>query len=401
MPRKKAVLILDPLRMQDQIGYFSERVEILLRSGDQFWVSMTEDQAPRLVEQGISVIFHDEADTVELPAIVFDPLAAAPEPPAGLEAASPSGATRTYFLVQFVAPAPPEWVQEIIASGGAYIRNIPFNAAIFRFTGDEASAVGRLPQVRWVGIYHPAYALNYTLTSVDHPFSAISLRELAVDPSRVPTSEVGNIEVQVFEDADLESVRSGLEAAGASVAFETGMGFVVHVPGEGVADLARIPGVFSVEPYYVAEPENDRGRIIISAEEVGNSGNNGFLVNLDGSGEIVGVVDSGLDHGDPARLGDIHPDIRGRVLSITNIAPGGGPTVPDTGGAHGTHVTGTIAGNGAASNGRIKGVAPACHIVFQGPTQTGAAAVVAFYRAHRAGARVHHNSWGTHRRHHR
>src|SRR5207248_8710793 len=56
------------------------------------------------------------------------------------------------------------------------------------------------------------------------------------------------------------------------------------------------------------------------------------------------------------------------------------------------HVTGTVAGDGDRSGGRMRGVAPACQVVFHGmftgnPLQ-------GIISAHDAGARVHNNSWG-------
>lgn len=67
-----------------------------------------------------------------------------------------------------------------------------------------------------------------------------------------------------------------------------------------------------------------------------------------GSGVTVGVLDTGYD---PA-----HPDLAGRVSKAKDFT-GTSPGAVD-GYGHGTHVASTVAGTGAASNGKYKGVAP-------------------------------------------
>jgi len=70
-----------------------------------------------------------------------------------------------------------------------------------------------------------------------------------------------------------------------------------------------------------------------------------------GRGITVAVVDTGVDQ--------THPDLAGRVTQTKDIT---GEGYRD-GHGHGTHVAGIIAGNGQASGGRYRGVAPEAEIM--------------------------------------
>ncbi|MBC9719558.1 S8 family serine peptidase [Streptomyces sp. TRM66268-LWL] len=67
----------------------------------------------------------------------------------------------------------------------------------------------------------------------------------------------------------------------------------------------------------------------------------------DGKGTKVAVLDTGVD---PA-----HPDVKDRIAGTRSFVPG--EEVTD-GHGHGTHVASTVAGSGAAADGKYKGVAP-------------------------------------------
>jgi hypothetical protein len=93
---------------------------------------------------------------------------------------------------------------------------------------------------------------------------------------------------------------------------------------------------------------------------------------LSGKGEIIGIADTGIDSGDKAT---VHFDFRNRIKSIMSYPitpdfapyihnPGADDGAADFDSGHGTHVSGSVLGNGAMLNG-VPGVNAPVRIFMQ------------------------------------
>jgi hypothetical protein len=425
------VVMLDPARRDDQIAALTERVPDLRDFGDRVWMRIDDDQAERFAAQGFLVQRYPDAELVVLPAVAFRPPGETAQPPAALAAAPPSGTDTAYAVVLFAGPPQPEWIDAARELGAVFVDDLSGQASIARLSASAADAVGALAFVAWWGWYHPAYAIAFALCGRTAPYGASDFGALAVDPAQVDGKQLG---VSFFDDAVAAELRGAVEAAGARVVDEASDQLVVEVAAAQVADLARVPGVRALEPSSPGGLANMRAGVITGVNQVRDRGpvSATLPVELDGAGEIVHVLDSGLHGG---TIGALHPDYTARVILLYNSwdpappAPPGPVPAPVISckdfATHGSHVVGTIAGDGTQAAGFApaagtpaslpRGVAPAAQIVFHSvnraspphpaPGAAGAPPYVtespvdfrnylrAFRTAHAWGARVHSNSW--------
>jgi len=152
--------------------------------------------------------------------------------------------------------------------------------------------------------------------------------------------------------------------------------------------LSALPEVDNVVEYVEPVLYNDLSRQLIGVEA--RAGAPPFTLSQDGTGETVGIADTGID--------SAHPDFAGRIVSA--IARGRAGDTSDPNG-HGTHVAGSLLGDGTASGGQFRGVAPRARLVMQSLLDAGGGLGGLpldlndlFDEAYAAGVRVHNNSWG-------
>jgi subtilisin family serine protease len=182
----------------------------------------------------------------------------------------------------------------------------------------------------------------------------------------------GPLMLGVFARVDGPAGITAIRQAGGAVGSVLGEYVSARIPVDAIDQLAAAPGVVSIEAARALRMDNDSGAHAIGADQL-RTLVAGRWEGLTGQGAIVAVYDTGLDfqHED-----FIDPDGRTRVLGLWDQTQSGAPptgftfgnycsatsiqTAIDTNGAsgcaqrdfhgHGTHVTGTAAGDGSAGS---------------------------------------------------
>ena len=151
-----------------------------------------------------------------------------------------------------------------------------------------------------------------------------------------------------------------------------------------LVELAMQPSVSVIRFNPVFEIGNNNARSHMKA----NNMQSYFTTDLDGSGQIVAVADSGLD--------EDHGDFGSRVVANNDVINDG--STADRWSGHGTHVSCSVLGDG--SRGSYAGVAPAAQLYFQAMENDNTGNFQSpslnslINSAYSAGARTHTNSWG-------
>ena len=187
---------------------------------------------------------------------------------------------------------------------------------------------------------------------------------------------------------------------------------------EGVKWLVQQDWIEFVEesPWFTVA--NEEAAWITNVDDVWNAtqmaSRNSSWSGLDGSGIIVTVADTGLDTG--SNTSAMHADFRDHITGIqsfpipTSTCAAYGMTGNCDDGAadghgHGTHVAGSVNGDGTLSGGAFKGMAPESHLLFHavGQVVSGSSTLLGipndlddmFALSAENGSLVHTNSWGS------
>ncbi len=320
-----------------------------------------------------------------------------------------------HYIVQFVGPVKPEWLDDVRAAGGEVVDNRAGFVAVVRADDDAITRIAGLEHVRWAGHLPPEARLDVA--------GADQLPRTRLLPD--------TFVVEFFTAREARSARSDLRRLGLRIAGgESGSGILVVEQPDGtpaqqqrtLAAVAQVHGVRSVRRRAVNRISNDvaagilRGGPAVTAVQA-----------LDGTGEVVGICDTGLDVGSTH---PVHPDFAGRVKAVISYPispdfatyvknPGADDGAADLDSGHGTHVCGSAVGDGSASaevpgQAPIRGLGHKARLVFQAVEQAldwkdprylqrygryllagiPADITTIFADAFSRGVRIHSNSWG-------
>ncbi|MEZ5335429.1 MAG: S8 family serine peptidase [Methanolobus sp.] len=291
-----------------------------------------------------------------------------------------------YYIVQFTGPVKEEWKLDVTATGASIYNYIPHNAFVFRMSEDAKIQVQSMDFVYWVGEYRSSYKYNIPLSENDN-----------IVLSGIEIENKTTYNVLLFSESHSEDVSAEIEFLGGTVLSSQGNILKIEAQKSLLPEIASINGISWIEEYVLTTLNNDIAATIMNADDVHEN------FSLKGSGQIVAVCDTGLDTG--INNNSMHADIRNRILDIMDYSDNGAadnaPAV--YGGGHGTHVSGSVLGNGAMSGGQYSGTAPEATLLFQavqdadnslgGIDDIGDISIF-FQDAYDQGARIHTNSWG-------
>jgi len=332
---------------------------------------------------------------VRLLRVRFDPLLGVPDFPEYPALQTYPGGSSGVYLVQFDGPIQAGWKDDLSQLGIQFFDFVPEFAFLAWMDQATAARAAAYPHVRWVGLYQPAYRLS---------------------PSLDEAAGVQNVVLLTLPTVDEAAFRSALDALGASVhnvalnAF--GGTFRLTLDAAQIPTLLLLPEAIWVEPYVPPRLVNDvaRGEGIMDATAIWRD------LGLYGDGQIVAVCDSGLDVG--VNDDRLHDDFEGRVVALYDrdqdlLSLDG---ADDLCSGHGTHVAGSVLGNGATSGSDpvnhdyatgYAGLAPEARLVFQAVEWAAAPPDrcllwglmslgdlnTLYQEAYDDGARIHTNSW--------
>ena len=347
--------------------------------------------APALGRDAVSAQAHEAPIVLKVDSFV-PTRGEEPEIPSSLRISGYPSGQRGYYIVQFAGPILDTWKDQVEATGATLLDYIPDFAFKVRMTPQQAEAVRELPDIVWVGPFHPAFKLS---------------PDLRRDGVHLYT-------VQIERGADAGRAQSEITGRGAQVLRRQGSLLLVAANSSQLDALAHIADVAWIQNFEFRETHNEYGAGVIMGANTANA------LGYDGSTQTVAVADTGLGGGTPLTA---HPDIpAGRLTAIYdwpaasavgcyNAIPDGAIDV-DSG--HGSHTAGSVLSDGGAS-GEGRGTAPAAHLIFQAvedfADMIGICAVQypdgyyliglpedlrpLFQQAYDGGARIHSNSWGS------
>jgi len=332
--------------------------------------------------------------------ITVDPLAPHRAPPARamLEEMRSNDASKfNYILVQTTHPLNREEKSQLAEAGASILEYVPQDTYLCHFPPSDLGRVRALKFVSWTGPYDKGFKLHPALIGLERKGTVRSLFEVSVRPHATLDATPKVVDVILHRNLKASDVLEKIaEAAQVSPdLIQVARNKVrLTVKARQLDALANVDGVRTVEEVRPRKLLNNVARKILGAPVVG-AANPPFF----GQGQVVAVADTGFDRGSTT---DTHPAFTGRVQKLY---PLGRPNDTSDTDGHGTHVCGSVLGNGTSAilNLSIQGTAPEAKLVMQSVLDSGGGLgglpadlndlFTAPYNSD--GARIHSNSWGS------
>ena len=279
------------------------------------------------------------------------------------------------YIVQARGPIKGAFRQMLANAGATVVSYIPNDAYLVRASASVSQTIAADPLTQAVTPFEPYYKLSLPL--------------LSMTMQQIPVPLGQDLKVAGYPNNRSE-LMADLQQLGGQITSEDRSPFGPVFTVANVKDAAAVAGLASVQLVELVRPRihaNDLSRQTMTVATDTQVTSN--YLDLTGSNVLVAMGDTGVDTN--------HPDLKGRVSFIDPAAG------VDTDG-HGTHVAGTIAGDGTKSDtvtnasgsinpgvvGQYRGMAPGAHLL---SLSLNMADFALQQTAARSNAPIENNSW--------
>jgi len=205
----------------------------------------------------------------------FDPLRhEAPEVAAELSA---DASTNELWVIQYITKGAESWREELRALGGVDHRFLGMHANIWQMSPEAAAEAAKLPFVRWVGPFHPAYKLENELLAEWQNGGFKSRRYNIVVGEWGPLQKSGLVSLINQLDGTVHQ------------AYDEGWIVSASLNSDQVMAVLHSPLVLGIDRWSAPEEDMDKVRTVMGANYLET------VAGYTGQGVRAEVMDSGLD----------------------------------------------------------------------------------------------------------
>ncbi|MBI5393001.1 S8 family serine peptidase [Candidatus Woesearchaeota archaeon] len=298
--------------------------------------------------------------------------------------------SEAFYVLQFAGPVRDSWKKALETYDVKIYSYIPQNSFIVKIPTVNLNKIQTFEFVKAIIDYNPEYKLNTE-----------TIATIVPDKNNKVT-----LDLYLYEDGNSALVAEKLkEVNGLEIIAADNEVIRIKTAQENIQQISAVDEVQIIDAPSPVHVLND---LVAQTHEVVPVWN---FLNLNGKNQVIGILDTGLDTGvdNLSVLNDILLDFDNRIVNIkTNntvcALSGASCSSPNDLNGHGTHVTGSAAGNGTLSAGQFKGMAYAANIsfyaagdddgsrsIYLGTTST---YKTILHNQYLDGARVHSNSYG-------
>jgi len=275
---------------------------------------------------------------------------------ANLHTADASGSD--YILIQTRHPLDKSQKAELTGKGVAILEYVPDDTYLCHFMATNLNEIRSLPYVAWANVYMRGFKVAPALATLPLGANVRNLLELADRPERTLTNTPKVVDVVFHENVNPESIRNKVASAARMDAADLQMSahkVRLTIQTKYLPDLSAIDEVRHIEEVSPLKLHNDVARKILHVELPNPD------TQFEGLGQFVAVADTGFDKGSTT---DTHPAFTGRVAKLYALGRPNKSNDPD---GHGTHVAGSVLGDGHSPilGINIRGTAPKASLIFQ------------------------------------